>query len=299
MKIGSRQFYRPEIFFALIIFLFCQFSPEEIRAFPLSTAEEKKIGEKFLTNIRKHFDFLDDDFANKYINDLGHYLIAQLNQGRYGEEQVLSPETVALMHQPAIETDFEGVSYAFGWRTGLVEGEPTVRHGGDVSNYHSNMAFSPTRGWGVAIVMNAAGLLQGAALNEPVNEVLRLSSGYDAGQPIQDSAPAFIVLWGIAILSTVLNLVSWGISYRRLMNKGGQLGLVRYLLLPLGVNLVPMWIMFIGFPSLGNSIWPAMPLFAPDTALIFLVSAAVIVLTMLARVVVYFRFASRTGSSSY
>ena len=38
--------------------------------------------------------------------------------------------------------------------------------------------------------------------------------------------------------------------------------------------------------------------FAPDTALIFLASAAVIVLTMLARIVVYVRSAMRVRSGS-
>ncbi len=120
-----------------------------------------------------------------------------------------------MMHQPAVATLNKGVSYAFGWRTNLVEGEPSVRHGGDVSNFHSNMAFLPTRGWGAAIVMNVAGLSQSAALNEPINEVLRLSSGYDAGQPVDDLALVFFVLWGIAILIAVLNLLFWAISYRR------------------------------------------------------------------------------------
>ncbi len=240
---------------------------------------------------------LPSGFLIASAEDLGHYLIAQLSGGRYGEAQILSPEHVTLMHQPAVATLNKGVSYAFGWRTNLVEGEPSVRHGGDTSGSHSNMAFSPTRGWGVAIVMNVAGLPQSAALNEPINQVLRLSSGYDAGQPMNDLAPLFLVLWGIAILSAVLNLVFWGISYRRHMNKGGQLGLVRYLLLPLGINLLLLWIMFIWFPSSNDSTYSVMFVFLPDTSLIFLVCAAVIVLTMLARVVVYMRFARRAGSS--
>jgi CubicO group peptidase (beta-lactamase class C family) len=230
--------------------------------------------------------------------DLGHYLIAQLNGGRYGEAQVLSPENVALMHQPAAETLNKGVSYAFGWRTNLVEGEPAVRHGGDNPGSHSNISFSPTRGWGVVILMNAFGFPQSAAINEPVNEVMRLASGYDAGQPEDDQALVFYILWGIAILSAVLNLVFLGASYRRYKNKGGQPGLVRYLLIPLGINLLLLWFMFIWFPSSNDSTYSVMLVYLPDTSLIFLVSAAVIVLTMLARVVVYLRFTRRAGSGS-
>jgi CubicO group peptidase (beta-lactamase class C family) len=113
--------------------------------------------------------------------DLGHYLIAQLNGGSYGGVQILSPENMALMHQPAAETLNKCVSYAFGWRTNLVEGEPAVRHGGDTPGSHSNISFSPTRGWGVVVVMNAFGFPQSAALNEPVNEVMLLVSRSTSG----------------------------------------------------------------------------------------------------------------------
>lgn len=49
--------------------------------------------------------------------------------------------------------------------------------------------------------MNVGGLPKNAALNEPINEVLLLSSGYDAGQPKNDLATTFLVIWGIAFLS--------------------------------------------------------------------------------------------------
>jgi len=232
---------------------------------------------------------LPSGFLISSAEDLGHYLIAQLNQGSYGEAQILSPEYVAMMHQPAVETLSKDVSYAFGWGTTLVEGEPAVKHEGNTTNFHSNMSFSPTRGWGVAIVMNVSGLPQLGALNEPINEVMRLSSGYDAGQPVDDFAPVFLVLWGIVILSAVLNLVFLGISYRRWKNKGSQLRLVRYLLLPFSVNLLLMWFMFYGFPGSSDSDYEVMFVLAPDTSLIFLVSAGVILLAMLLRLSMYLR----------
>jgi CubicO group peptidase (beta-lactamase class C family) len=231
---------------------------------------------------------LPSGFLISSAEDLGHYLIAQLNGGRYGESEVLSPEYVVMMHQPAVETMNKGVSYAFGWGTKLVEGEPAVRHEGNTSNFHSNLAFSPTRGWGVAIVMNVAGFPQLGALNEPVNEVMRLASGYDAGQPVDDLAPIFYVLWGIAILSAALNLLFlW--TFRRRMNKGGQPRLVWNLLVPFGINFLLLWFFFIGFPGSQDSTFQNMPAFLPETWLIFLISAGVIVLTMFLRLVVYLR----------
>ena len=78
MKTPNRNFIKLIIFFTLTIILSHQFCPQEIMASPLSTEEERKLGQKFMTMIRKHFDLVDDDFANEYINDFGHYLISPL-----------------------------------------------------------------------------------------------------------------------------------------------------------------------------------------------------------------------------
>jgi hypothetical protein len=150
------------------------------------------------------------------------------------------------------------------------------------------MSFSPTRGWGVAIVMNVFGFPQSAALNEPVNEVMRLASGYDAGQPVDDMAPVFFILQGIAILGAVLNLY-FGWAFWRRMRRGGQPRLVRNLLLPLAINLGLIWFMFLGFPTSMDTDYKVVFVYTPDTSLIFLVSAVVILLATFLRLGVYFR----------
>lgn len=225
--------------------------------------------------------------------DLGHFLIAQLNGGRYGGEQILSPEYVTMMHQPAVETGFEGWSYAFGWRTKLVEGEPSVRHGGDTSNFHSDMAFSPTRGWGVAILINYTGAPIFHVLNEPVNEVLRMASGYDSGYAAADSSGTIMVVWGIIILLVVLNITLWGIFYWRRWHRGRQLRLVWHILLPLALDILLMWLILVFVPNLIDSTLPILLVFAPDLALILLVCGVALGLTALTRVVVYLAFARR------
>jgi hypothetical protein len=137
--------------------------------------------------------------------------------------------------------------------------------------------------------MNVSGAAQLAALNEPINEVFRLSSGYEAGQPIEDPASALLVVEGITILSAGLYLVFGANLYRRHKNKGGQLRLVRHLLLPLGVGLVLMWIILSLVPSIFPSNLPILLVFAPDLAWILLASAGVILLAMFLRLGVYLR----------
>jgi len=136
--------------------------------------------------------------------------------------------------------------------------------------------------------MNAFGFPQSAALNEPVNEVMRLASGYDAGLPVDDMAPVFYTLWGIASLGAVLNLLLlWALQ--RHINKGGQYRILRNLLLPLVINLGLLWFLFIGFPTSMDSDYSVMFVYVPDTSLVFLVSSGIILLTMFLRLGMYFR----------
>jgi CubicO group peptidase (beta-lactamase class C family) len=222
--------------------------------------------------------------------DMGHYLIAQLNEGRYGDVQILSPEYIALMQQPAIEYGNNGESYAFGLRTKVVGGEPSVRHGGDVSNFHSDIAFSPARGWGVAVVINYSGAPVFHILNEPVNEVLRMTSGFDSGHAAEDLTGVIKVVWGVIILMVSLNIVLWAIIYWRRWHHSLPLRLVWHTLLPLALDMVLMWLSLVFVPNLLDTTLSVLLAYAPDLAQILLVCGVVTGLTALTRIVVYIAF---------
>jgi CubicO group peptidase (beta-lactamase class C family) len=87
--------------------------------------------------------------------DMAHYLIAQLNQGRYGRTSVLSPAGVDAMHRPAVPTPQTGTSYGMGWFAGPINGIPTVHHQGETFNFHANAVLVPESRTGVAVLMNA------------------------------------------------------------------------------------------------------------------------------------------------
>jgi CubicO group peptidase (beta-lactamase class C family) len=232
---------------------------------------------------------LPSGFLISSAEDLGHYLIAQINQGSYGGVEILSPDYMALMHQPAVETMDEGIFYGFGWRTNHVEEQPSVWHGGDTSSSHSNLAFSTKNGWGVAILVNVAGLPKNAALNEPVNEVMRLASGVSAGQIMTDFSVIFMVLWAIALISAGLNLLFMWIFIRKYRKKGIQPKLVRTIIIPILLNFPLVYFMFYGFPRSQSSTAAVMFEFLPDTSLIFLVCVGIIFFTLIFRCVVYYR----------
>lgn len=89
--------------------------------------------------------------------DMGHYLIAQLNKGRYSESQILSPEGIAEMHRPAVEATSGGVSlghYGMGWYIEEKDQERIVHHTGMVPDFYTYMALLPDQKKGVVLLVN-------------------------------------------------------------------------------------------------------------------------------------------------
>ena len=65
----------------LLIFLpslFCLSYIFNSQALALSIEEERILGEKFLVQVGKQFQLVEDDFADQFLNDLGRYLITPL-----------------------------------------------------------------------------------------------------------------------------------------------------------------------------------------------------------------------------
>jgi CubicO group peptidase (beta-lactamase class C family) len=90
--------------------------------------------------------------------DMAHYLIAQLNAGRYGRSQVLSPAGMAEMHRPAAEVKVMGMSmgrYAMGWFVEDRAGTKIIWHDGVVPDFFAYMALVPGQHKGIVLLVNA------------------------------------------------------------------------------------------------------------------------------------------------
>src|SRR3989304_6020483 len=89
---------------------------------------------------------------------MAHFLIANLNEGRYGNVSVLSPSGVAELHQPAAKGAGDQY-YGMGWVVGSTNGTPTLSHSGAAANFHADVVLIPGAQWGIVILTNAASLL--------------------------------------------------------------------------------------------------------------------------------------------
>lgn len=94
------------------------------------------------------------------VEDLSHYAIAQLDDGRYGDTSILSPQGVAELHAPAIPRTPEDHHYAMGWNVGVIDGIPTVWHAGDSGQFRAMVLLMPDAGSGFVLLANATGYEQ-------------------------------------------------------------------------------------------------------------------------------------------
>ncbi len=87
--------------------------------------------------------------------DLGNYLIAQLNLGQQGDTRLLSPQSMRVMHAPRTDVEpFMGMQYAMGWTVEEENGIRRVEDPGTWATYSSEMTLLPDQGYGIAIFYN-------------------------------------------------------------------------------------------------------------------------------------------------
>jgi len=91
--------------------------------------------------------------------DMAHYLLAHLEDGRYGDGALLAPASVAELHRPAALPRFRDTrtyaGYAMGWFTGEKAGERVLHHGGSTPTFMTEMVLVPQRRLGLIVLTNA------------------------------------------------------------------------------------------------------------------------------------------------
>ncbi|MFV2195441.1 serine hydrolase domain-containing protein [Nocardiopsis sp. LOL_012] len=92
--------------------------------------------------------------------DMARFMLAHLGEG--GEGFPLSPETLGLMHSPALDTETlgtlaEGPRMALGFFEEDRGGHRVLGHGGDSLYFHSELQIHPEHGTGIFVSLNGGG----------------------------------------------------------------------------------------------------------------------------------------------
>jgi CubicO group peptidase (beta-lactamase class C family) len=110
----------------------------------------------------KGFEFVEVPPAGSLAasaDDMTHFMLAHLQDGRYGDAQILKPETVAQMHARQEKTwsipALNGMCLGFYEETR--NGHRIIGHGGDTVYFHSDLHLIPDQGVGFFVSYNSAG----------------------------------------------------------------------------------------------------------------------------------------------
>jgi CubicO group peptidase (beta-lactamase class C family) len=142
------------------------------------------------------------------VEDMSHYLIAQLNDGRYRGATVLSAAGIAALHRPAV-TAFEGNQYAMGWLVGQSGGVPAIWHNGTAPGFNAKMVLALGQRWGVVALMNASSQINEARKEAIVDGVVSLLHGH-APQPTPANQVVVVLYAIISIIAAIpLVTVAW------------------------------------------------------------------------------------------
>lgn len=96
------------------------------------------------------------------IDDLSHWLIALMNDGKYSGKQVLPAKVLQATLEPSIalpntagETrgwwELLNRTYGMGRNTAVYRGHPITFHGGDLPGFHSQVSYMPNQRLGVIV----------------------------------------------------------------------------------------------------------------------------------------------------
>ncbi len=96
------------------------------------------------------------------LNDMSHWLVALMNDGKYGGKQVLPPEVLKATLEPAVAIpnimgeargwwELLNPAYGMGRETASYRGHLLTFHGGDLDGFHSQVSFMPQEHVGVVV----------------------------------------------------------------------------------------------------------------------------------------------------
>ena len=206
--------------------------------------------------------------------DMMHYLIAELNDGRYGNTSVLSRRGMALRHAAG-----PGNSYGLGWEFVRFGERTLINHDGGTANFQSSLFIDPAAGVGVYVAANAINALDAFASphglspldGQTTRAMAHVILSLATGQPLPSEGIGhrrltliFDLMIALLSVALVISLMRIRVRHRRMARQGipgraslwSRIAFALVLNLTLPVALVYLW--------LAAPAWRAFALFQPD-----------------------------------
>jgi CubicO group peptidase (beta-lactamase class C family) len=141
---------------------------------------------------RKPFVFdnlAPDGSVSATANDLANFMLAQVQDGRFGDERILDESTAKLMHQRSFAADPRLDGYAHGFKEQTINGHRVLMHDGSWEGFASVLLLVPDAGLGLFVSTNSPGGID--AVTEVIPEFFdRFLPGTRAAPPAHSGTDA-------------------------------------------------------------------------------------------------------------
>jgi CubicO group peptidase (beta-lactamase class C family) len=207
---------------------------------------------------------------------MSHFLIAQLNAGRYQTTRVLSPAGIAQLHRPAVKivVPDRDVAYAMGWYVERSNGTSLLWHPGNAPNFHADLMLAPRDRWGVVVLANGHNWLSPDRETAIARGVLGLLVGRQltTASVASSNQTFFLVLLAVCVLQ-LLGIARSMVLLRRWRAQPARRprGLVRVtgrIVVPLVVGLAWALACLVGLPLLAGGSLAVVLLTMPDLGVV-------------------------------
>jgi CubicO group peptidase (beta-lactamase class C family) len=213
---------------------------------------------------------------NMSIEDFGHYLIAQLNNGSYQGESVLSPSGIATLHHPDVQMSGSTDYYAMAWEVQHFQDVEVIRHNGQVPGYTTDMILVPQKHMAIAMVMNTFSPMFGVRVSRLPSSVLRMLLGQEVIPGYE--FPYMRVIYALVMLVPLLHLIAVLATLRRVRSWQSsaqfptRMQVARYITLQVIWNAAIAYALLVALPIAFEANISTVILFQPDVGWVALVS---------------------------
>ncbi len=128
---------------------------------------------------------------NASVNEMGAWMIAQLNGGEYDGASLVNAGQVVQMHsaQMLMPGGGEGgivtpLGYGLGWMVDLYRGKRRVHHSGGIDGFSTTVTLVPGERLGIVVLTNASTGLAGVAAQHALDRLLGLEGQDWSGQAL-------------------------------------------------------------------------------------------------------------------
>lgn len=98
---------------------------------------------------------------NSNVADMANWLLLHLNQGKYGDQQIIAPNHLQEMHSPQVvmtqRLEYNELFYYFyglGWAITSYRGHNLIQHGGNINGFAARTTLLPQDNIGIVVLTN-------------------------------------------------------------------------------------------------------------------------------------------------